>query len=278
MNITDLNGTVKLHNGIAMPYFGLGTSNAKEGYEVFNAVIFALQYGYRLIDTAYVYGNEKSIGNAVRISNIPRTEIFITSKVSNSFQGYDSTLRAFEMTMKNLKLDYLDLYLIHWAVKDKYKDTWRALETLYKQKCIRAIGVSNFLIHHLKDLIYSTEIIPMVNQIEFHPYLVQQPLLEFCIDNKIQLESWSPLMKGKIFNINELQSICLKYNKDVAQIVLRWNLQKNIVTIPKSINKSRIESNANIFDFELDCEEIITIDQLNCNYRIGANPDNFNFD
>ena len=277
MKISDIRGAFELHNGVLMPYFGLGVFLVDDGDEVTKAVNDALSVGYIHIDTASLYGNERGIGQAVASSGIPRKEIFVTSKVWNSDQGYDSTLRAFEKSMKLLGFDYLDLYLVHWPVKGKYIQTWKALERLYAEGRVRAIGVSNFLRHHLEDLLPHCETVPMVNQMEFHPRLVQQPLIDFCSSHKIQYEAWSPLMQGKIFTVRELHLIAAKYRKNVAQLVLRWNLQKGVITIPKSVHRERIISNAQIFDFEITTEDMLAIDSLDNHERVGADPDNFNF-
>ena len=275
--ITDIQGTFTLNNGVEMPYFGLGTYQADNDQEVVDAVKFALDHGYRHIDTAAVYKNEEGVGKAIKESAVAREEIFLTTKVWNSDQGYESTMKAFEASLERLATDYVDLYLVHWPVKQKYKDTWRALEELYKQKRIRAIGVSNFLQHHLEDLLQSAEIVPMVNQMEFHPYLVQQDLLNFCTDKGIQYEAWSPFLQGKLFELNITKDLEEKYSKSAAQIVLRWNLQKGVVTIPKSVHKNRITSNSEIFDFELNDDEVAYLDSLHKGERTGPDPDNFDF-
>lgn len=267
-----------LHNGVKMPWFGLGVYKVEEGQEVIDSVKAATKAGYRSIDTAAIYKNEEGVGKAIKEAGIPRDQLFITSKVWNSDQGYDSTIAAFNESLKKLDLDYLDLYLIHWPVKEKYKETWRALETLYKEGKIRAIGVSNFHVHHLEDLMEDAEIIPMVNQVEYHPRLTQKPLLSFCQTNNIQLEAWSPLARGRFFDDPILQELAKKYGKTPAQIILRWDLQTGVVTIPKSVHEHRIIENANIFDFELSNEDILKIDSLNKNERVGSDPDNFNFD
>jgi diketogulonate reductase-like aldo/keto reductase len=271
-----LSSTVTLHNGVKMPIFGLGVWKVEDGAEVENAVKYAIKAGYRLIDTAAVYGNEEGVGNAIQDSGLPRENLFITTKVWNGDQGYDSTLRAFEESMKRLKLDYLDLYLIHWPVKGKYKDTWRAMEKLYEEGRIRAIGVSNFHSHHLDDLIDSAKVVPMVNQVEFHPLLTQEELRAYCKRNKIQFEAWSPLMQGNL-DLPVLKQLGEKYGKSPAQIVLRWDIQNEVITIPKSVRESRIIENADIFDFELSEEDMEAINSLNQNKRFGSNPDNFNF-
>jgi len=275
--ITDLQGTFALHNGVQMPYFGLGVYLSKDGTEVINAVRDALDHGYRHIDTAAIYDNEEGVGIGIKESRVPRRDIFLVSKVWNTDQGYDSTLRAFEASLKRLDTDYLDLYLIHWPKGELSKETWKALERLYKEKRIRAIGVSNFLQHHLEDLLTSAEIVPMVNQMEFHPYLVQQDLVDFCRAKGIQYEAWSPMMQGNIFDLEIMKALASKYNKTVAQIVLRWDLQKGVVTIPKSSKKERIISNAAIFDFELSPEDMQRLDALDRGKRFGPDPDNFDF-
>ncbi|AKA35039.1 aldo/keto reductase [Flagellimonas lutaonensis] len=275
--ITDLQGTFTLHNGVEMPYFGLGVYLSEDGQEVINAVKWALEAGYRHIDTASVYNNEEGVGKGIRESGAQRKEVFLVSKVWNSDQGYDSTLKAFDDSLDLLQVDYLDLYLVHWPVNGKYKDTWRAFEKLYRDGRVRAIGVSNFLQHHLEDLLQSAEIVPMVNQMEFHPYLVQQDLIDFCNKNTIQYEAWSPLMQGHIFEMEEFKQLAEKYGKTIAQIVLRWDLQKGVVTIPKSSKKERIIANADIFDFELSDEDVKLLDGLDRGKRFGPDPDNFDF-
>ncbi|WP_299442178.1 aldo/keto reductase [uncultured Aquimarina sp.] len=275
--ITDIKGAFRLNNGVNMPYFGLGVYLSDNDKEVVDAIQWALDAGYRHIDTASIYKNEEGVGKAIRQSNVPRKELFVVSKVWNSDQGYESTLKAFDESLRRLQLDYLDLYLIHWPVEGKYIETWKALEKLYKDGRIKAIGVSNFMQHHLENLMKTSTIIPMVNQMEFHPHLVQQDLIDFCNTHAIQYEAWSPMMQGKIFKLNILDDLAKKYQKTVAQIVLRWNLQKGIITIPKSAKKQRIISNANLFDFELSKEDMSYIDSLDKNQRNGPDPDNFNF-
>ena len=266
-----------LHNGVKMPWLGLGVYKAAEGEEVEGAVRTALEVGYRSIDTAAIYGNERGVGKAVRESGLPREEVFITTKVWNDRQGYESTLQAFEESRQRLGVEYVDLYLIHWPVKGKYKETWRALEKLYKDGWVRAIGVSNFQIHHLEDLLADCEIRPMVNQVELHPRLTQEPLRDFCRKHQIQVEAWSPLMRGQIFDHPVVVELSRKYGKTPAQILLRWDLQHGIVTIPKSVRPERIRENAGIFDFTLAEEDMAKLDALNENRRIGPDPDNFDF-
>lgn len=268
---------VELANGVKMPWLGLGVYKAKEGEEVEQAVKAALRIGYRSIDTAAFYDNEEGVGRVVRESEVSREELFITTKVWNTDQGYDSTLAAFEASLRRLGMEYVDLYLIHWPVKGKYKETWRALETLYREGRVRAIGVSNFQVHHLEDLMADAEIKPMVNQVEFHPFLTQETLRAFCRKEGIQLEAWSPLMRGEVMNVPEIVELSKKYGKTPAQIVLRWDLQHGVVTIPKSVREERIRENADLFDFELSAEDMAKLDALNRNHRFGPDPDNFHF-
>ncbi len=275
--ITDLQGSFELHNGVQMPYFGLGVYLSKDGSEVIKAVKEALNHGYRHIDTAAIYNNEEGVGKGVQESNVDRKDIFLVSKVWNTDQGYDATLKAFDASLERLGTDYLDLYLIHWPKGELSKETWKALEKLYKEKRVRAIGVSNFLQHHLEDLLTSAEIVPMVNQMEFHPYLVQQDLIDFCKSKGIQYEAWSPLMQGNIFDLDIMKNLASKYNKTIAQVVLRWDLQKGVVTIPKSSKKERIIANSDLFDFELSEEDVQLLDGLDNGKRFGPDPDNFDF-
>lgn len=275
--ITDIKGSFELRNGVQMPYLGLGTYQSDNDQEVVDAIKSALQLGYRHIDTAAAYKNEEGVGKGIRESGLNRSEIFLVTKVWNSDQGYEETLKAFDASLERLGVDYLDLYLIHWPVEGKYKDSWRALEYLYAQKKIRAIGVSNFLKHHLEDLMSDCTVVPMVNQMEFHPHLVQQDLIDFCADNGVQYESWSPFMQGKVFELDICADLASKYHKSVAQIILRYNLQKGVVAIPKSVHAKRIASNADIFDFELSDADITFLDGLETGERSGPDPDNFNF-
>lgn len=270
------NLSLSLHNGLKIPQLGLGTWQSKNGDEVISAVRQALRIGYRHIDTAAIYGNEAGIGKAIQQVEVPREQLFITTKVWNSRQGYDSTLKAFEQSKRDLGLGYVDLYLIHWPVKGRFTHTWRALEELYEEGQVKAIGVSNFQIHHLEELMFTAHVLPMVNQVELHPLLTQKDLLQFCRQHHIQVEAWSPLMQGHLDH-PLLKVLSTKYERTPAQIVLRWNLQIGIITIPKSVTQHRIEENAKIFDFELEEADIMALDGLNTNHRFGPDPDNFNF-
>ncbi|SEJ99841.1 aldo/keto reductase [Bacillus thuringiensis] len=277
----NLQSKTVLNNGVEMPWFGLGVFKVEEGPELVEAVKSAIKAGYRSIDTAAIYGNEKAVGEGIRAgikeAGISREDLFITSKVWNSDQGYETTLAAYEESLKKLELDYLDLYLVHWPVEGKYKDTWRALETLYKEKRVRAIGVSNFQIHHLQDVMKDAEIKPMINQVEYHPRLTQKELQAFCKEQDIQMEAWSPLMQGQLLDNEKLQEIAEKHGKTTAQVILRWDLQNGVITIPKSTKEHRIIANADVFNFELTKEDMETIDALNENHRVGPDPDNFDF-
>ncbi|MDQ1000720.1 diketogulonate reductase-like aldo/keto reductase [Neobacillus niacini] len=277
----NLQATTTLYNGVKMPWFGLGVFKVEEGPELVHAVKFAIKQGYHSIDTAAIYGNEEGVGQAIREAineyGITRDELFITSKVWNSDLDYEATIAAYEASLKKLGLDYLDLYLIHWPVENKFIEAWRVLETLYKEGRVRAIGVSNFQVHHLEKLMQVAVVKPMVNQVEYHPRLTQQEVKAFCDRNGIQFEAWSPLMQGQLFDNPLLKELANKYNKTVAQVILRWDLQNGVVTIPKSTKEHRIIENASIFDFELSKEDMNKISGLNENHRVGPDPDNFDF-
>lgn len=279
--MNNLQSTTTLANGVKMPWFGLGVFKVEEGPELVNAVKAAIKNGYRSIDTAAIYENEAGVGQGIREglqeAGISREDLFVTSKVWNADLGYESTLAAYETSLQKLGLDYLDLYLIHWPVEGKFKDAWRALETLYKAGKVKAIGVSNFQIHHLEELMKDAEIKPMINQVEFHPRLTQKELRAFCQEKGIQVEAWSPLMQGQLLENELLQELAEKYNKTVAQIILRWDLQNGVITIPKSTKEHRIIANTEVFDFELTGEDMSRIDNLNQNHRVGPDPDNFDF-
>ena len=265
-----------LHNGVEMPWLGLGTFELL-GRTAEDAVRWALQLGYRSIDTAAVYHNEVEVGKAVRQSQVPRDKLFITTKVWNTDQGYDSTLSAFEASLERLDMDYVDLYLVHWPVEHKFAETWRALEDLYDAGHAHAIGVSNFLVHHLEDLLEEARVTPMVNQVEFHPRLQQPDLQAYCAEHDIRLEAWRPIMRGGVLEIKKLVDLADRLGKSPIQVTLRWMIEKGVIAIPRSSRKEHIEQNADIFDFELGADEIALIDGLDRGMRTGEDPDNFDF-
>ena len=277
MEVLEQQKSVTLSNGEIIPQVGLGVLKAQNGLEVENAVITALENGYRLIDTAAAYRNEDGVGRAIKRSGVPRKDIFLTTKVWNSDQGYEETLAAFERSLQLLQTDYVDLYLVHWPVAGKYKETWRALEKLYKEGKAKAIGVSNFQIHHLQDLMATAEIKPMVNQVEMHPYLQQKELQEFSKLHHIQLQAWRPIMMGEVNHLPAIRSIAEKLGKSPVQVTLRWLVQKEVIVIPKSVKPNRIKDNIDIFDFELSPGDMAAIEALDQGKRLGPDPDNFNF-
>ena len=266
---------IMLANGIEIPQLGLGVYKMANPEETVEAITYAIKAGYRAVDTATVYENEKETGEAIRHSDVPRKDLFITSKVWNTDQGYDETLRAFEASLEKLGLDYLDLYLTHWPVKDSYVDTYRAIERLYDEKLIRATGVSNHHAHHLEKVLVKANTPPMVNQIEVHPRLTQEPLRRFCKEHNIAVTSWSPLARGGLLSEPMLQHIGNKYGKTAAQVIIRWHLQSDLIVIPKSVTPERIAENINVADFELTPSDKKDIDALNLNERSGSNPEDF---
>jgi diketogulonate reductase-like aldo/keto reductase len=260
-----------------MPWLGFGVFRFKDSQEVVQAVKYALETGYRSFDTATVYKNERDVGKAIQESGIPREDIFLTTKVWNDDQRAKRTLAAFEESLKRLETEYVDLYLVHWPVKDFYQETWQVMEKIYQSGRAKAIGVSNFQVHHLEDLLRESPVVPSVNQVEFHPLLLQPELLRFCQSHKIQVEAWSPLMEGKIVTEPTVKKLAEKYRKTPAQITLRWDLQHEVVTIPKSARPARIAENAQIFDFELSQGDMNLLDALDEGKRVGPDPDNFDF-
>lgn len=275
--ITSITDYTVLNNGIKMPWLGYGVFQIEDGTEIEASIHKALEVGYRSIDTASFYGNENGVGKAIRESGIPREEIFLTTKVWNDDLRKKLVIAAFEESLERLNTAYIDLYLIHWPVKGFYLDAWREMEKIYQSGRVRAIGVSNFTIHHLQDVLQICEIKPAVNQVEFHPELVQPDLMKFCKENQIQQEAWSPLMQGRMAEVKTIKELAEKYSKSPAQIVLRWNLQHEVVTIPKSSKPHRIIENAQLFDFALSPSDIVLLDALDKGKRIGADPDNFDF-
>ena len=268
---------VKLNNNVKLPWLGFGVYLIDDGEAVEQAVSQALNLGYRSIDTAKVYGNEKGTGKAIRESGIPREEIFVTTKLWNDDQRSHRVLEAFDESLESLGLDYVDLYLVHWPVDECLLTTWQKMEEIYARGRARSIGVSNYMYKHLDLLLKHCKVVPAVNQIEFHPQLTQPELFKFCQKNNIQIEAWSPLMQGRLNLHPELTTIAAKYNKSPAQVILRWDLQLGVVTIPKSVTPKRIKENADIFDFELSAEDMQIISQLDSGTRIGPDPLDFDF-
>lgn len=271
----------KLRNGVEIPCVGFGTYLTPDGDTCVNSVKEALSAGYRHIDTAEFYANEESVGKALAESGIPRDEVFVTTKLWNTNQGYDSALRHFEMSAKKLGLDTVDMYLIHWPMAKDFVadypktllDTWRAFERLYEEGRVRAIGVCNCLKHHLKVIIDNSKVAPMVNQIEFHAGLVQKEAEEFSKQNGVVVEAWAPLCRGRAFGNHVLESIAAKHGKTQAQVLVRWCLDKGVLPLPKSVTPSRIRENIDVFDFALSADEIAAIETIEGVGRIGSNPD-----
>lgn len=282
MNKLNINSKIVLNNKTKMPVMGLGTYESKNEEEVTNAVKWALHAGYRLIDTAMVYKNEEGVGKGIRESGIPREEIFITTKLWNTDQGYESALRAINVSLAKLGLSYVDLYLVHWPTADeegkisinKRQETWKAMEEIYKSGKAKAIGVSNYTITHLEEMKKYATIMPAVDQVEFHPFLCQEELLNYCKQNNIMLEAYRPLTKGKRLSNKTVELIAKKYNKTDAQILLRWSIQHGCIPIPKSVHRERIEENIKVFNFDLSTEEMKTLDILNENLHLCWDPTN----
>jgi len=275
---------VKLNNGLEMPMLGYGVFRVEDGQNAVESIKVALESGYRSIDTAAAYRNEKSVGTAMKESGVPRGDIFLTTKLTNPDQRSGEVEAAFEKSLNELGTDYVDLYLIHWPVKEKIVETWLAFEKIYKSGRAKSIGISNFQIHHIEELKKVWSVVPVMNQIEMHPRLTQKPLIEFCKSVDIIPESWSPLggtwpdgIQDSLLDNEVLVKIGEKYGKSSAQVILRWNIELGVVTIPKSVTPSRIKDNINIFDFKLTAEDIAAIDALNMDRRVGPDPDNFNF-
>jgi len=264
----------KLKNGVVIPRLGLGVYQSPPGQTTQRAVEYALKIGYRHIDTARIYNNESDVGTALRKSGIKREDVSITTKLWNSDHGYESALRACDQSLKRLGLKYLDLYLIHWPVPEIRNESWQALTQLLRDGKCRSIGVSNYTIQHLTELFDKSEIGPMVNQVEFSPFLYQKQLLDYCEKNKIQLEAYSPLTQGEKLNHPKIQSIAKKHDKTPAQVLIRWSLQHNLVTIPKSVREERIKENSQVFDYNLTVEDMRILDSLDENFRNSWDPTN----
>ena len=272
--------SITLNNGVQIPQVGLGVWKAAEGGEVENAVQTAIESGYRLIDTAAAYENEAGVGKGIKASGVPREELFVTTKLWNAHHDYDAALRAFDESLAKLDCDYLDLYLIHWPLpmEGKFTQAWKALEKLYSDKKVRAIGVSNFTPQHLETLLTTAEIVPAVNQIELHPMLTQKEIRDYCAPKNITIESYSPIMRGGDILENPIvANLSKKHGKTPAQIVLRWHVQNGFIVIPKSVHPQRIQENIALFDFELASDEMQKIDGMNAGVRLAPDPDTASF-
>lgn len=271
---------ITLNNGVQIPQVGLGVWQAKQGSEVERAVSAALEAGYRLIDTAAAYGNEAGVGKALKASGLQREEVFVTTKLWNANHAYDAALRAFDESLAKLDCDYIDLYLIHWPLpmEGKYVEAWSALERLYEEKRVRAIGVSNFKPHHLDALLKEANTVPTVNQIELHPLFQQAETRSYCADHGIAVESWSPLMQGgDALEHPTIAKLAKAHGKTPAQIILRWHVQSGLIVIPKSVKPERIRENFALFDFELSEADMQAIRSMDENRRIGSDPDTAHF-
>lgn len=266
-----------MQNGVRMPQVGLGVWRAASGEETVNTVTFAVRAGYRHIDTAAYYQNEKSVGEAVKKCGVPRSEIFITTKLWNNDHGYDKALAAFERSRAELDVDYVDLYLIHWPGSDDAlrAETWRAMEKLYAEKKVRAIGVSNFEPHHLDSILSTCTISPMVNQVEMNPNMQQSVLRRYCRGKNIAVTAWRPLGLGKFLEEPVIMNIAKRYNRTPAQVIIRWFVQLGVTVIPKSVHEERIKENFDVFDFELDEEAMQAMVSIDKNERMGGDPNTF---
>lgn len=278
--ITSLTDRVELNNGTKIPGMGLGVFQIPDA-ETAEVVKNGIINGYRLIDTAAIYGNETGTGIGIKeglaAAGLSREELFVTSKVWNNHLSYDETIKAFEETMERIGLDYLDLYLIHWPGHDAYEESWKTLEDLYLDGKIKAIGVSNFEVHHLENLLSFARVIPVLNQVELHPKLSQTELRAFAEKHNIKIQAWSPLMQGQLLSHPVIAEIAEKHNKSTAQVILRWDIQQEILLAVKSVHAERMLSNADVFDFELSQEDMNQLNALNESLRVGPNPDEFDF-
>jgi diketogulonate reductase-like aldo/keto reductase len=273
-----LKARVDLNHGGSMPWLGLGVWQVSSDAETESVVRAAIELGYRSIDTAKIYGNERGTGQAIRTCGVPREELFITTKVWNDDVRVGRVAAAFEQSLKLLGLEYLDLYLVHWPIAGKIVEAWKALEKLQRSGRVKAIGVSNHMRPHLDELLPTAEIIPAVNQIEFHPYLQSRALVDYCRAQEIQVEAWSPLMQGgELLRDPVLVDLAKRRGRTVAQVVLRWEVQRGVVTIPKTVKRPRLVENSGIFDFSLTDVEMAAIDALDRNHRSGSDPLNFGF-
>jgi methylglyoxal/glyoxal reductase len=271
---TIVESVAELNNGVKIPRLGLGVYQSPPGQLTRKAVEYALKVGYRHIDTARIYGNESDVGAAIRESGITREDVFVTTKLWNGDQGYETALKACNESLKRLGLKYLDLYLIHWPVQDARAQSWKALVELLKEGKCRSIGVSNYTIRHLTELLESSSVVPAINQVEFSPFLYQKQLLDYCGKHKIQLEAYSPLTQGEKLNHPVVHRIAGKHSKTSAQVLIRWGMQHDLVTIPKSVKEERIKENSEVFDFNLTLDDMKALDSLNENFRNSWDPTN----
>lgn len=267
---------ILLNNGLEMPQLGLGVWKSGNGEEVIKAIHWALDAGYRHVDTAMIYKNEEAVGKALASASVPREDIWLTTKIWNDDIRKGRTAAALDESLERLGVDYVDLILLHWPV-DGYKQAWKDLEAAHAAGKVKSIGLSNFMEEHLQDILSVGNIPPAVNQIEYHPYLVQADAISCCDEHNIALTAWSPLMQGKFLEEDLFKEIAAKYDKTPAQVVLRWAIQNDVTIIPKSTNKGRIEENGDVFDFELDEEDMVSIDELERGEHFGPNPHNFDF-
>ncbi len=274
----DLQSTLRLNNGVEIPREALGVFQVPDDGAA-DAVRWALEAGYRHIDTAAVYGNEVGVGRGIKESGVKREDIFLTTKLWNDDMRRGRAQEAFEESLRRLDTDYVDLYLIHWPVADQFVPSWKVMESLYQEGRIRAIGVSNFQVRHMEELLPQATVVPAVNQIELHPLLTQEPLVSYCRKLGIEIEAWSPLggTGGNLMEHETIRSLAAQYGKSPAQLIIRWDLQQDIVVLPKSAYKERIIQNADVYDFEITPQDMARISALNQNYRTGADPDTFTF-
>ncbi len=270
----DINTTVTLNNGVNIPVIGLGVFQSPAGGVTKQAILDSLEAGYRHIDTARIYGNEVDVGKAVAECGLPREDIFVTTKLWNADQGYESTLDAFEISLGKMDLEYIDLYLMHWPVEGRRLESWTAMEELFAKGRCRSIGVSNFMVHHLEGLLQKAQVVPAINQIEMSPYnyLHRKETLDLCHSTGIVIEAYSPLTKGKKLKDPRLVEIAAKYGKTTAQLLIRWALEKHYVVLPKSVNKDRIIENADVFDFTISEEDLAIMDGFNEDLATGWDP------
>jgi diketogulonate reductase-like aldo/keto reductase len=256
---------ILLSNGVEIPSIGFGTYKSGDNEETPKIIKNAIRLGYKMIDTASFYNNEVGIGNGIKESGVNREDIFLVTKLWNDDHGYDNTIEAFNRSLKNLQVDYIDLYLIHWLNKLN-AETWKAFEYLYESGKVKAIGVCNFKAEHIEDLKKTAKIMPMVNQVEIHPFSTKNNIIDYCKDNHIKVIAWSPIARGRVLYSDLMINLSKKYKKSIVQIVLRWHMQKGIIPIPKSSNENRIKENIDIFDFEISVEDMIKIDELDEGY------------